>query len=253
MRYKNVMPAVIGAAVLITASSILAPPAAQASRSIVPCNEAALIKAIGKANDDGGGTVVLSAGCTYTLTTAHDNDVMHGPVGLPIINMPVTIEGNHTTITRSRTAAPFRLAMVRPTGHLTLKAITLSGGHAAQPEHDDGGAILNFGEATLTNSTLSGNTADGLGGGLYSEGPAASTTITASMIKSNVAHQGGGIASAGAEFTITGSAVDDNSAEEKPGGIYYVAGAARLGRSTINANTPTNCTSSPSRVPGCMG
>lgn len=37
------------------------------------------------------------------------------------------------------------------------------------------------------------------------------------------------------------------------GGIYYVAGSATLNTSTVTANTATNCTGSPSPVPGCIG
>ena len=54
-------------------------------------------------------------------------------------------------------------------------------------------------------------------------------------------------------LTLTSSVVNTNAATVNPGGIYYVAGSATLNTSTVTANTPTNCTSSPYPVPGCIG
>ena len=73
-------------------------------------------------------------------------------------------------------------------GNLTVSASTLSsdsdGGYLS-----DGGGIYAGGLATLTNCTLSGNTA-GLGGGLFVAGRATLTNCTLSL---NSAGQGGGI------------------------------------------------------------
>nr|CTQ95426.1 Probable extracellular nuclease [Kibdelosporangium sp. MJ126-NF4] len=253
MRYNRTILALGGVAILTTGAAVLLPAAAQAQIASVPCDETALVNAVTAANAAGGGTVTLTPGCTYTLTTEHGNDGVNGPAGLPIITTPITLEGNANTIARATNALAFRIAQVGPTGGITLKAVTFSGGNAAMAGHNDGGGILNFGAVTLTGSELSGNTAGGSGGALYSTGTPAAATFTSSTVKSNTANQGAGIASVNGTLTLTSSVVNTNAANVNPGGIYYVAGSASLNTTTVTANTPTNCVSSPSPVPGCIG
>lgn len=253
MRHNRTILTLVGASILVTGTALLLPMAAQARTVSVACDEAALVTAVTAANAAGGGTVTLTPGCTYILTSSHGNDGVNGPAGLPIVTTPITLEGNANTITRAATASAFRIAQVSLTGGITLKAVTLSGGHAATLGHTHGGGILNFGAVTLTGSHLSGNTADGLGGALYSTGTPAAATFTSSTVSSNTANQAGGVASLNGTLTITSSTVNINTATVNPGGIYYVAGSATLNTSTVTANTPTNCTGSPSPVPGCIG
>lgn len=253
MRHNRTILTIVGAATLATGTALLLPIAAPAQTASVACDETSLVTAVTATNAAGGGTVTLTPGCTYTLTASHGDDGVNGPAGLPLITTPITLEGNANTITRAVTASAFRIAQVGSTGGITLKAVTFSGGHAATTGHNNGGGILNFGAVTLTGSHLSGNTADGLGGAVYSTGTAAATTFTSSTVTSNTAHQAGGIASVNATLTITSSTVNVNAATVNPGGIYYVAGSATLNTSTVTANTPTNCTGSPSPVPGCIG
>ncbi|MFI9561273.1 hypothetical protein [Nonomuraea endophytica] len=253
MRNHHKILSITGAAILAAGAVILLPAAAQAKTTSVPCNEAALVTAVNTANAAGGGTITLLAGCTYTLTSSNGNDGVNGPAGLPIITTPITFEGNANIIKRSATASAFRIVQVGPTGGITLKAVTLSGGHAAATGHDNGGGILNFGAVTLTGSTLSGNTANGLGGAVYSTGTPSAATFTSSTVKANTARQAAGIASVNGTLTLTSSVVNTNAATVNPGGIYYVAGSATLNTSTVTANIPTNCVSSPSPVPGCIG
>ncbi len=253
MRHNRTMLTLAGATILAAGTGVLLPMAAQAQATAVACSETALVTAITAANATGGGTVTLTPGCTYTLTASHGDDGVHGPAGLPIITTPITLEGNANTITRAPTASAFRIAQVDPTGGITLKAVTFSGGHAATTGHNNGGGILNYGAVTLTGSELSGNTADGLGGGIYSTGTPAATTFTSSTVKANTANQAAGIASVNGTLTLTSSVVNTNTATVNPGGIYYVAGSATLNTSTVTANIATNCTGSPSPVPGCIG
>lgn len=249
MRHNRAIVTVIGATMFAAGTALLLPMAAQAA---VACNESALVTAVTAANAAGGGTVTLTPGCTYTLTSSHGNDGVNGPAGLPLIATPITFEGNANTIARASTAGAFRIAQVSTTGGITLKAVTLSGGLATTTGHNNGGGILSFGAVTLTGSQLSGNTAGGLGGALYSTGTPAAATFTSSTVKTNTANQAGGIASVNGTLTITSSVVTANAAILNPGGIYYVAGSASLNTSTVTANTPTNCVNSPSPVPGCI-
>ncbi|MEU3628319.1 hypothetical protein [Amycolatopsis coloradensis] len=253
MRHNRTISALACTIALATGSALLLPASAQAHTESVPCGEVALVSAVDAANAAGGGTVTLTPGCTYTLTVAHGDDGVHGPTGLPVITTPITFEGNANTITRSPTAAAFRIGQVAPTGGITLKAVTVSNGHAASVGNDDGGGILSFGAVTLTGGALSDNTANGRGGALYSTGTPSAATFTNSTVNGNTAGQGGGIASVNGTLTLTSSVVNTNTATVNPGGIYYVAGSATLNTSTVTANTATNCTGSPSPVPGCIG
>jgi hypothetical protein len=56
-----------------------------------------------------------------------------------------------------------------------------------------GGGITNNGTLTLTNSTISGNTSDGDGGGIYNSSIQEAATITFCTIFGNTAQNGGGI------------------------------------------------------------
>ncbi|WP_202818832.1 hypothetical protein [Actinosynnema sp. ALI-1.44] len=253
MRHNRTILALTGVAILTTGTALLLPTTAHAQNASVPCDETALVTAVTSANAAGGGTVTLTPGCTYTLTASHGDDGVNGPAGLPIITTPITLEGNANTIARAATAPAFRIVQVDPTGGITLKAVTFSGGQAVTTGHDDGGGILNFGAVTLTGSELSGNTAGGRGGALHSTGTPAAATFTSSTVKGNTANQGAGIASVNGTLTLTSSVVNTNTATVNPGGIYYVAGSASLNTTTVTANTPTNCVNSPSPIPGCIG
>ena len=66
---------------------LAAPPAGAAT---VPCSVSSLVSAISAANGgQGGGTVTLTSGCTYTLTAA--NTSTDGGTGLPVITGKVTV------------------------------------------------------------------------------------------------------------------------------------------------------------------
>jgi hypothetical protein len=271
---------VILAAVMVGATIASVPMAAQAA---VACNEAALISAINAANAAGGGNVVLTPGCTYTLTTSHATGA-HGPDGLPIITTVITLTGNNNTITRS-SLLPFRIAEVSSTGNLTLKSVTLNNGSALL---GDGGGILNFGAVTLTGSGLTNNTASGTGGGLSNAdvpapGTGTAATFTSSRVSDNTATgrggglynglrgtltmtstpvggnrsllaQGGGIAAINSTATtLTSSPVSANSATLGAGGIFRLGGVMTITTSPITGNSPNNCVGSSPPVPSCIG
>jgi len=126
-----------------------------------------LITAIHTANSNGEiNTITLAVGL-YTLTTVdHDTD---GPTGLPSITSVLTLRGpgaQSTVLERAASAPPFRLLHVAATGVLTLEGLILQGGDLIDLP---GGGIYNRGTLTLTDSTLSGNTA-GQGGGISISG-----------------------------------------------------------------------------------
>jgi len=269
-----------GATVLAVAITASVPVAAQAD---VACTEPALIAAITTANGAGGGNVVLTPGCTYTLTSSHSTGTQ-GPNGLPIITTAITLTGNANVIARAALALPFRIVEVSNTGQLTVKSTMLSNGAAVS---GGGGGILNYGAATLTASPLSNNTAllgdggglsnvdtpagtapaatftgstvsnnvatVGKGGGIYN-GQRSTLTVTSSPVNNNTSlvGQGGGIAAVNSTATsLTSSPVSANLASLGSGGIYRLNGTMTINTSPITLNNTNNCVGSVPAVPSC--
>ncbi len=100
---------------------------------------------------------------------------------------------------------------------LTISQSTISGNTA----ENDGGGIFNTaaGTATIQNSTISGNKADDAGGGIFNAGTGGVTNISYSTIASNTADDnmtgagtgGGGIKNDGGTVNIDSSIVADNT------------------------------------------
>jgi predicted outer membrane repeat protein len=89
---------------------------------------------------------------------------------------------------------------------------------------------------TVTDSTVSGNTADYSGGGIYGDG----LTLTNSTVSGNTAdYSGGGIYGDG--LTLTNSTVSGNDANQSGAGIY--SGDATLTHTIVagNGTTTPNC------------
>jgi CSLREA domain-containing protein len=114
-------------------------------------------------------------------------------------------------------------------------------------EPSNGGGVFNAGQATLTNCTLSRNSAVGNGGGVDNDG---SATLTDCTLSDNVAFTGGGLWNDGSA-TLTDCTLSDNGAAT--GGGLYNDGNATLSQCTFSGNsdggvdnsgslTLTNCT-----------
>src|SRR5207245_11082353 len=151
----------------VALATVIAPPVV-AGAAPVPCNAAALVTAIA-AVAASGGTVTLTAGCTYTMT-AVDNTA-DGPNAFADITGSVTIVGNGATITRSTAGGTpdFRFFIVDDNGSLDISNVTLSNGStpaaSGTPNHG-GAAIINRNLLTVTGVTfLNNNSQASTGGG----------------------------------------------------------------------------------------
>src|SRR6185369_15255272 len=91
-------------------------------------------------------------------------------------------------------------------GRLIVKSSTLSGNTTT----NDGGAIENYGTATLVNDTITGNHSGGYGGGVESDSSDPDRiTLNAVTVARNTADVGGGIE--GTPFTVRNSLIALNS------------------------------------------
>ncbi len=139
-------------------------------------------------------------------------------------------------------------------GNLRINTSTLTGNTAKSVSFfdGDGGGIYNADTATISNCTLSGNTAARYGGGIDNGG--GTTTIGNCTFTSNTAQYGGGIYG---PATISNCTLANNTATRYGGGIYnggsgtatisncILAGnMAQYGGGIWNAGTATlsNCT-----------
>ena len=100
--------------------------------------------------------------------------------------------------------------------NFTLDGLVLTGDVAEEPGGVEG-AVVTFGSVTLTNSLVSGNSAESDGGGVFSRG----ATLTNSTVSDNRAGESGGGVSAGNgegdTATLVNSTVSGNSAEQGGG------------------------------------
>ena len=123
---------------------------------------------------------------------------------------------------------------------LTITNSTLSGNTAGSVGNPavEGGGIYNIGTLTIVNSTLSANTAGGIsggGGGIFSAG---TLIILNSTVSGNTATKGAGIDNAGdaTTVTITNSTLSGNTASAY-GGACFNGGTMHIVNSTLSDNS----------------
>ncbi len=119
---------------------------------------------------------------------------------------------------------------IEPDGSLTLNDSAIANCFAIGV---DGGGIYNTGTLTLTNVTLSGNHANGSGGGIYSVEPGI-LTLANVTISDSTAQNGGGIYNDGM-MILTDVTLSGNSADS--GGGIYDAEKMTLVNVTLSANS----------------
>ena len=128
-----------------------------------------------------------------------------------------------------------------------LRGFTVTGGHALGPGSGPvgpsiGGGIINFGDLTLTNCTVSGNEAQDGGGitnGEYDN--SATLTLTNSTVSGNAAILAGGVFNVAGDLTLTSSTVSGNTAYVGGGILNVIAsgvvGVVTLTNSTVSGNS----------------
>jgi hypothetical protein len=121
-------------------------------------------------------------------------------------------------------------------GTLTITGCTISGNVA----DGDGGGIKNsFGTVVITSSTLSGNSAAGDGGGIYNDN--GGVTWTSSTLSGNSATgDGGGIYNNAGKMAMTNSTLSANSANGEGGGIENHNSGFDITNSTLSGNSAQN-------------
>jgi hypothetical protein len=165
-----------------------------------------------------GGTINFNLTYPATITLSS----VFGPL---LIDKNLTIDGPgaaNLTISGGNQVGVFTIN----SGTVSIQGVTISNGNA--------GGIRNYGTLTVTNSTISGNTASS-GAGIYNE---RTVTVTNSTISGNTAsNDGGGIFNNYGTVTVTNSMISGNKAVNSSGGGINNSGTLIVTNSTISGNT----------------
>jgi hypothetical protein len=199
-----------------------------------PCTEQGIRDAIA----EGGGPHTFDCDGPQTVVTEAeiviDNDVILDGEG----KLTVDGGGEHADSLDNH-----RVFFVTEGVTAELRRFTVTGGWLDQDPKTTGsgpgGGISNAGSLTVTNSTVSGNSAV-LGGGIHNDStPLTDGTLTLenSTVSGNFAATGGGISNSGlATLAMTNSTVSGNEAQAG-GGIWNHVGTLTLTNSTVSGNS----------------
>ncbi len=236
---------------------MLAPQAAQAADITVDESTCHLADAIAAANSNAD-----TDGCVGSGTYGDDTIILKTDVtlwaALPQIESTITIEGGDHFVSGNNDMSVGSVLHITATGNLTVNKTTVKDGNFYSPFSSYGGGIYNTGTVTLTNSTVSDNSANNTasygftdsssyGGGIYNTG---NITLTNSTVSGNTvscssnSSYGGGIYNTGT-ITLTNSTVSGNTASSygfSYGGGIYNTGIITLTDSTVSGNTADSCT-----------
>ncbi len=186
----------------------------------VPGDYTLIQDAINASSD--GDTIVIAAG-TYDEHSINTNNKAI-TIGSASGNLDVTIDAQQG-------GSVFVINSGEGSG-TEIKDLVITGGNATQ----GGGIYCRISNPTISDCTISGNTATMLGGGIYclSSNP----TISGCTIEGNTANggRGGGIFCDGNSPTITACTISDNTAIEG-GGISFFNSNPTISNCTISGNT----------------
>jgi hypothetical protein len=229
---------------LVLGLVVVAPPAARAAGSNCTVNGAggADYTTIQAAVDDTGCTTISVAAGTYQEHVAIGRDVTISGAGASSTTIDGTHSGTVFTITSGTVTLQYLTiangsgdtsgGIYNSGGSVTVSNSTVSGNSASF-----GGGIRNHAILTVSNSTISGNSVGSFrGGGLFNEG---TLTVSNSTVSGNSATLGGGIFNHVGSVTVGNSTVSGNSADTgNGGGIFNNAhGTLTVNNSTLAGNS----------------
>ena len=181
----------------------------------------------------GGGIYFNNATGTASIqgtTSIANNRVVHHGGGLYVAGGSVTLDGASVT---GNTADTSSGAGIYNLASLTVTNSTISGNSASH----NGGGIWNSGTLSLTDTTLSSNQSDltdGHGGGIYTT--AGSVSVSGGELNGNQAHDGAGLYVGGGTVDLSTTLLN-NAANDDGGGAYLVNGAGlTVDRATFESN-----------------
>jgi hypothetical protein len=204
-----------------------------------------------------GSATVTSGGYYYTAPTVTINDstgtgatgfaqVVNGQViGVAITNPGTGYTAPSITIndpTGFGASVTANLNVLQ-SANLTVTGALISNNKALSLTSGAGGGIGNAGNGAVTiqNSTISSNTAGGVGGGFADENSMGSLMVLKSYFLNNVAFgNGGAIAESGPQTSITNAQFQGNATSGFGGGIFATGITLLVHNSTLAGNVSTD-------------
>lgn len=160
-----------------------------------------------------------------------------------------TLTLNHTTLYLNTAGEGGGLYVARG-----ARARVTGGTFVANRSTGRGGAIANSGSLAVKGATITANTSTTQGGGI-ADNSGGTLTLTDTAVTRNLAGTGGGGIAVFDKGTVTvsGGRIRENTSRTGAGGVYLAGGSLSLAPGLdIRDNIPTNCTQSPTTVPGCV-
>jgi CSLREA domain-containing protein len=198
---------------------------------------------------DHGGAAIFQGGGELTLNgvALTENSVESGRNGGAIYQASGNLVIRNSQIERNHTEEGSGAAIYGEGGEegeepeggaLQLDGVTVSGNTTTAPSGGSAGVQVGDGDATIVESTFTGNLSSGYGGGLYVTSSGGAVTVERSTFTKNKSGlTGGGVAIVSGEgtTTIVESTVAENEATMGGGGIF-AGGEMKLERSTVSGN-----------------
>ncbi len=188
-----------------------------------------LLDAIRQVNAGAGTGDTITITATGTITP---------DIALPQILKPVAITGPGTALLTVSGGNTVQVFFVGSGVTASISNLTIANGNPNNVASGDGGGIRNDGTLTVTNTTLSSNSAGGDGGGgIFNAGMLTMTNTTlSSNTATGVFGDGGGIFNKGT-LTVTNCILSSNTATAGGGGIYNSGGMVTVTNSTFSGNS----------------
>lgn len=173
-------------------------------------------------DNQGNGGGIANSGGTLTINDSiiRDNFNFNSGGGLAVTS--ATINRSTIAFNQANQGGGIAISSLSGTGSLTLNSSTVSDNDAdLNPGSLGGGIYASEGSSvTLIGSTISRNTSNKDGGGLYGQNSNTGFTITNSTISQNVASNHGGGAYSRGSLTATGSSFSGNRASVFGGALF---------------------------------
>ncbi len=192
-----------------------------------------------------GGTVTISGGTYSNNTTGGIGGGIYMGGNQHISMSNATVDGNSSTNATARGGGIViaNLGVAGFTGTNNLSNVTISNNQATTGVGEGGGLYFNsaYG-ATLTNCSITGNSAD-IGAGVQNAGGTTGTitlAISGGSITNNVSSSaGGGLSHTGSvtTTTVTNCNITGNTTTGNGGGVYITGGTINIQKANIISNT----------------
>ena len=200
---------------------------------------------VSSVNDDGSaGTLrwaIGQANASNQADTIVFSSLFNTPQTIDLSSGALSLSGTATTMISGPGADRLTISGAGTSGvfdiddaSLALSGVTVSGGSA-----DTGAGLRNDGGTlTLTDVTISGNTATAMGGGLATQFGGTTDLIDCTVSGNNAAMGGGGLLNASSTILMTNTTVAGNTATTgSGGGLAISGGTTTLINVTVSANT----------------